>query len=304
MHLARPLSGIYAAAVTPLRSDQSLDLDSLPALLEFLAGRGCHGILLFGTTGEGPSFSPRERLAAFKVAAEFRRARPAVNLLAGTGTPSLDETIELTRQAFELGMDGVVVLPPYYFRKAPEDGLLGWYSEVIRRAVPTDGWLLAYHIPPVSGMPLSIELVSRLKDAHPHQFAGLKDSSADPEHARLLGESFGPDLAVFNGTDRIFSRALEAGASGAITALANLCSPWLRQVWDARRAGEAALQAQAQARLDAARTVLDKYPPAPPLIKMALSHYHGLPAWTVRLPLLPLSPAQAEPVIEDLDQVL
>jgi 4-hydroxy-tetrahydrodipicolinate synthase len=111
--------------------------------------------------------------------------------------------------------------------------LFAWFSQVIRRAVPTDGALLGYHIPSLSGVPLSLDLLANLKDAFPRQFAGLKDSSVDAEHARALGQRFGTDLLVFSGTDSLFSLALEQGAAGCITALANLRSPDLRKVWDA-----------------------------------------------------------------------
>jgi 4-hydroxy-tetrahydrodipicolinate synthase len=129
-----PLAGVYAAAVTPLKNDSSLDLEAVPALLNFLSSRGCHGALFFGTTGEGPSFSPSERETLLRTVCEYRDTVPDFRLLAGTGTPSLSETIELTKLAFDLGYDGVVVLPPYYFRKATDEGLFNWFSEVIKKA--------------------------------------------------------------------------------------------------------------------------------------------------------------------------
>lgn len=282
------LSGVIAAAVTPLDGKGQLDLDSLPAYLGFLARRGCHGALLLGTTGEGPSFAHKERVELMKAALQVRQDHPWFQLLAGTGTPSLEETIANTRSAFDLGLDGVVVLPPYYYRTASEDGLFTWFSDLILRAVPQDGALLGYHIPPVSGVPLSLDLLSRLKDAYPNQFAGIKDSSGSLEHALKLGERFGKELTVFNGNDRLFSAALDSGASGCITAMASLCSPWLRRVWDAHQKGAA--DPVAQRRLDASRSIMDKYPPAPPLVKALLAREYGLPRWSVRPPLLNLSP--------------
>ena len=139
MKSANRLKGVIAAAVTPLSENYSPQLESIPEYLEFLHSRGCHGALLLGTTGEGPSFSPSERQAILKSALEVLAVVPDFILLAGTGTPSLDETIGLTREAFELGFDGVVVLPPYYFRSVTEDGLMRWYGNVIERAVPKEG---------------------------------------------------------------------------------------------------------------------------------------------------------------------
>ncbi|MFQ5616556.1 MAG: dihydrodipicolinate synthase family protein [Anaerolineales bacterium] len=278
-----PLAGVYAAAITPLNPDYTLDPGGLVSLLDFLARRGCHGALLLGTTGEGPSFSSAERREIIRAAQGARRLRTDFRILAGTGTPSLEETIALTREAFDLGCDGVLVLPPYYFRNASEDGLFTWFSEVLRKGVPEDGALLGYHIPGVSGVPLSLDLITRLKDAFPHRFAGLKDSSADPDHARVPGERFGDDLLILNGTDRLLTLALEAGAGGCITALANLTSPDLRRVWDAHLAGKT--DAVAQASLNTARDVLEKYPPAAPLLKALLARLHDFPRWAVKPPL-------------------
>ena len=190
-----PLAGVYSAAVTPLKADFSPDLEAIPSLLDFLAGRGCHGILLLGTTGEGPSFSPEERLGILRAALQVRGMLPATQdgtykILAGTGTPSLTETIALTRSAFDLGYDGVVVLPPYYYRKATDEGLFRYFSELIHKAVPSDGFLLGYHIPGTAGIGFSTDLLARLKDAFPHQFAGIKDSSHDADFARQAGRTF------------------------------------------------------------------------------------------------------------------
>ncbi len=293
------LAGVYAAAVTPLQSDFSPDVDALPELLAYLAQRGCHGTLLFGTTGEGPSFSSDERIEMLRCALQFRQSYPDFRLLLGTGTPSLEETVALTRSAFDLGVDGVVVLPPYYFRSVSDDGLFAWFSYLIHKAVPAGGSLLGYHIPPVSGVALSMDLLSRLKDAFPDRFAGIKDSSADPNHARGLGARFGNDLLILNGTDRLLTQALQAGASGCITALGNLFSPELRRIWDAHQQGKT--DESAQMRLDAARDVSESYPPAPPLIKVILNAWYGFPIWPVRPPLLSLSSEAAEKALAAID---
>ena len=292
--------GVYAAVLTPLTADLSPDLESIPILLDFLAKRGCHGALLLGTTGEGPSFAPPQREQIFRAALHVRQQHSDFQILAGTGTPSLDETVQLTRLAFDLGLDGVVVLPPYYYRQAGDDGLYAWFSHVLQRGVPSGGPLLGYHIPPVSGVPLSIELLKRLKEDFPDRFAGIKDSSSNPEHAVLLGETFGDDLFVLNGNDRLFSLALQNHASGCITALANLKSPDLRRIWDAYQQADdknGEFDAAAQERLDAGRGVVDRYPPAAPLLKALISRLYDFPCWPVLPPLTPMKP-------EDVDKAL
>mgnify|MGYP001214762868 CR=1 FL=1 len=292
-----PLAGVYAAAVTPLRPDSSLDLDSVPVLLKFLAARGCHGIVLFGTTGEGPSFSPAERETLMRAACEARAALPGLRLLAGTGTPSLSETIDLTRLAFELGFDGALAVPPYYFRSATDNGLFLWFSELIQKAVPADGYLLGYHFPRVAGIGFSMELLARLKDAFPVQFAGIKDSSHDADLARDLGKKFGSDLVVLNGTDSYLQLAMQNHAAGCITAPANILSPGLREIWNRMNEGKDATEVQA--RVKKQRDILEKYPPFPPTLKALLHRLHGLPRWSVKPPLESISEEMEEQVVQE-----
>ena len=281
------LSGVYAAAVTPLKSDLSPDLEAVAPFLAFLASRGCHGALIFGTTGEGPSFSPTEREAVWRAALKMREQVPNFKLFAGTGTPSLTETIDLTKLAFDLGFDAVVTLPPYYFRKATDDGLFNWFEQVINKAVPSDGFLFGYHIPSVAGIGFSIELLSRLTESFPSQFAGIKDSSHDEGFAHALGKKFGADLTVFNGTDSDFTLALQNYAAGCITAPANLISPSLRKMYDAFMTGKEI--SSLQKKVSEQKHILDQYQPFPPLIKALLAKLYDQPRWPVRPPLAELS---------------
>ena len=293
-----PLAGVYAAAVTPLKHDSTLDLEAVPVLLRFLAAGGCHGALLFGTTGEGPSFSPKERETFMRSVRVYRQQLPGFKLLAGTGTPSLTESIELTKLAFDLGYDGVVVLPPYYFRKATDEGLFTWFSELIKKAVPTKGHLLGYHIPSAAGVGFSLDLLARLKDTFPTQFAGIKDSSHDESYAAALGQRFGKDLLVLNGTDSYFQHALNNHAQGAITAPANLISEDLREVWDLFQEGKD--PSEAQARVTEQRHILEKYMPFPPILKALLHKQHNFPKWTVKPPLEDVDEKKLEEAVEEL----
>jgi len=294
-----PLSGIYAAAVTPLKSDLSPDLEAVAPFLAFLDSRGCHGALIFGTTGEGPSFSPSERADVWGAAVKVRQQFPDFKLLAGTGTPSLTETIDLTKLAFDLGFDAVVTLPPYYFHKATDDGLFNWFEQVIREAVPSGGFLFGYHIPSAAGIGFSIELLSRLKDSFPNQFGGIKDSSHDEAFTSALGEKFGADLTVFNGTDSHFTLALQNHAAGCITALANIISPDLREIYDLFINGKDA--SSLQRKVSEQRHILEKYQPFPPLLKALLARLYKQPRWLVRPPLVELSKEDEEKVIQEVN---
>lgn len=295
-----PLAGIYAAAVTPLKADYSVAPEAVTPFLNHLAARDCHGALLFGTTGEGPSFGIKERESVLRAALGVRHTYPEFRILAGTGTPSLDETIELTRLAFEIGCDGVVVLPPYYFRKASDDGLFEWFDLVLKRAVPRGKHLLGYHIPAQSGVGLSLDLLARLKDAHPNKFAGIKDSSGDPDYAVALGARFGPDLLVLSGNDGLLLHAMEHHAGGGITAMANLYSPLLRQVWDIFMQGGDAIEDQEE--LNKRRHVLDRYQPFPPILKSMLHRMWGFERWPVRPPLRAATSQAEEACLKELHE--
>lgn len=295
-----PLAGVYAAAVTPLRPDSTLDLEAVPVLLRFLASKGCHGALLFGTTGEGPSFSPKERETLLRSARVYRQQLPGFKLLAGTGTPSLSESIELTKLAFDLGYDGVVVLPPYYFRKATDEGLFNWFSELIAKAVPANKYLLGYHIPSAAGIGFSLDLLARLKTAFPIQFAGVKDSSHDESFSTALGERFGNDLLVLNGTDSHFHHALKNHAQGAITAAANLISEDLREIWDTYQEGKDPLEVQM--RVTEKRHILEKYMPFPPTLKALLHGLYDMPRWVVKPPLEEINESLIEQITNEFSK--
>jgi len=300
MTSSHPLAGVYAAAVTPLRaSDSTLDLESVPILMKFLATRGCHGAVLFGTTGEGPSFSPSERESLMRSARAYKDQLPGFRLIAGTGTPSLSESIDLTKLAFDLGYDAALVVPPYYFRKATDDGLFAWFSELIKEAVPSDKYILGYHFPNVAGIGFSIELLARLKDAFPTQFAGIKDSSHDADLARNLGEKFGSDLVVLTGTDTYLKMAMENKAAGCITAAANLISPDLREAWELIR--EEKDPSEVQEKINQQRYILEKYPPFPPTVKALLHRLHDLPRWAVKPPLESLSAELEEQAVLEFE---
>jgi len=295
------LSGVYAAAVTPLTADLKPDLEAIPELLSFYARRGCHGALLLGTTGEGPSFSPSERTLIYQAGTQVRSQHPGFQLFAGTGTPSLDETIELNKVAFKLGFDGVVVLPPYYFRSASEDGLFDWFTQVIERSVPQEGYLLGYHFPKVSGVALSESLLQRLGERFPAQFGGIKDSSGDITHAQTLIAHL-PKQAILVGNDRLMTTSLQSGAAGCITALANLVSPLLRTVYDAHQQGKTAPAEQEV--INQARLILDELSPFPVSIKALLAELYGFPSWPVKPPLMPFERSTIEQAALQLHPIL
>jgi len=283
------LEGVFAAAVTPLAASGAPDLAALPSLIDFLAGRGCHGVLLLGTTGEGPSFSVRERIEVVREGVRHRSAAwPKLQILAGTGCANLADTIELTRAAFDLGVDAVVTLPAFYYKDLSPQGIAAYFAQLVQAAVPADGRLLIYHIPQVSSVAIPAASLRALRQQFPDQVWGMKDSQDNLAHTLETTAEF-PGFHVFSGSDSILAEALAGGACGSITALANVTSPLNRAVWDAYQKNGAAPEAQ-QALVRARQIVKGLSGPA--AMKAALADLFGFPEWSVRAPLEPL-PSEA-----------
>lgn len=272
------LKGIICAVVTPLRNGRP-DLDNLQRLVTTLKGEGMDGILLLGTTGEGPSFNVAERGAIIEAAKE---ASGDMTVHAGTGFASLTDTIDATRKAFEVGVDSVVVIPPYYYKKVTPQGLATFYKQVLDEAVPDDGLLMLYHIPAVVGIPISTELIDRLLEVDEQRLLGVKDSSGDLPHGVDLCRRY-PQLRIFVGTDHVLLGGLQAGAAGCITAGANVLGPLAVQVYRTFMAGQDA--SEQQALLGAARALLDQYQPSSGMLKSLLALRFANDGWDTRPPL-------------------
>jgi 4-hydroxy-tetrahydrodipicolinate synthase len=290
------LKGVFCAAATPFK-DSKPDLDNLQRHIRQLIDDGCDGVLLLGTTGEGPSLGVEERTAIIETAMAFS---DETMILAGTGSSSLDDTIVNTRRAFDLGVDAVVVIPPYYFKGVNEDGLFAFYQQLFDTAVPDDGLLMAYHIPQVTQVPITAGLLQRLIDYAGDRMAAIKDSSGDLDHSRTIIDRF-PHLRVFVGNDKVLLGGLQANAAGCITAGANVLGTLAVNVYRAFRNNDDAETPQTL--LTHARSVLDQFTPASSTIKHLLSVRYQTVGWDVRPPLTPLPPQKAQELVAALQQL-
>lgn len=290
------LGGVVPAVATPLK-DGELHLANLEVHLRQLAADGSSGVLLLGTTGEGPSLSLAEREAIVEAGREYAGD---MTMMAGTGCASLAETITLTRRAFELGAEAVVVVPPFYFKSVSEEGLLTYYRRLLDEAIPDDGLLVLYHIPQVTGVPISFDLLENLLAVDSERVAGIKDSSGNIHHGRELCREF-PDLRVFVGDDKLLHEGLKAGAVGCITAGGNVLAALGAAVYKAYHDGQDATPYQVQ--LTAARSVLDGFTPFPPSVKSLLAARYGSDGWDVRPPLTALPEADLVALLEALSKL-
>jgi len=228
------MSGAYAAVVTPFTSHGTPDPGQVTDLVLHLKNRDCKGILVGGSTGEAQSLSVKERREVMSAAAH---ASSGLSLLIGTGAASLEDSVDLTRAAYEHNIDAVVVIPPFFYISVTDDGLVAYFSELINRAVPRDGKVLLYHNPILTSTFVTTNLIRKLVDAFPNQVVGIKDSGSDLDYTTALSKEF-PNLEILVGDDRLLLSALELGAAGAITGLSNLFPDFLNDVYSAYRAGK------------------------------------------------------------------
>lgn len=255
------LQGVFAAVLTPMRADLSVDRAAYAAHCRRLLDEGCHGLGIFGTTGEANSLSVAERVAAWEdLVAD---GIPADVLLPGTGACALPDAVTLAREALAVGAPGVLALPPFYYKGVSDDGLLRFFAELIERVGDDRLRLFLYHIPPMAQVGFTPELIGRLLDAYPGVVAGTKDSAGDAARIERLCQEF-PQLTVFAGSERFLLDTLRWGGDGCISATCNVTAPQSRRVYDLWAAGDDAADAE-QAALTEARTFLEGFPPIPAL---------------------------------------
>lgn len=291
--MRRELTGVFAPLVTPFRSDTGeVDLDWVKRHLAFLRSRGCNGVVPAGTTGEGPSLGFDERCRLVDCVVEHAAG---MAVIAGVGTPSLTDTAALVRHAFQAGADSVLVLPPYYYRSIPVKGLIAYYRQLCDRALEPGQQVFLYHIPHVSGVPVTHELLDGLMETHAECVGGIKDSSRDPEALRSFVSRY-PSLRVFCGSDSLADLAFSIGAAGTISVMANLIPDHIQAL--RRVAGTDAAQ-PLQDHLSQARQTLAAYPVIA-AIKYALHRLAGFPLTATRPPNVELSPEQQAALTRDL----
>src|SRR5258708_5387404 len=159
---ATGLAGIFAAVATPVDAAGGVDHGRFADHCRWLLQQGCHGLTPWGTSGESTSFTVEERIEALD---RLIAAGIAVDRMApGTGAAALGDTVKLTRHAVAKGVPGVLVLPSFYFKDQVEDGIFGWFAEIIEKVGDSRLQLYLYNIPQLSGVPISVKVLRRLRD--------------------------------------------------------------------------------------------------------------------------------------------
>ncbi len=291
------VGGVFAAALTPLNADLSVNGKALVDHCRWLLENGCDGLAVLGTTGEANSFSVEERIGIVDTLIEG--GVPGRVLIPGTGCCSIPDTVALSRHAVENGAAGVLMLPPFYYKGVGDDGLFAAYSEVIERVGDARLRVYLYHFPQMSATPISYGLIERLLARYPGTIAGMKDSSGDYANMSGAAKRF-PGFGVFSGSDEFLSPLLRDGGIGCITAVANIAGNRAAEIYAAWGSGDAAAMDAAQEKLSAVRRVVAAYPLSAAL-KDIVARHRGDAAWrTVRPPLVALDDRHSAELAERL----
>lgn len=294
MHLATGgLTGAFAPVVTPFLPDGSPDVARFIQHCRWLISEGA-GLAPFGTNSEANSMSATERMGLLAQLVEA--GLPPSRMLPGTGACAAPEAAQLSRQALQLGCAGVLMLPPFFYKGISDDGLYGYYADVIARIGDSRLKLYLYHIPALSGVPISHTVIERLLRDFPGTVVGIKDSSGDWDNLSAMMSRF-PTLEIFPASESSISKTRPLGARGCISATVNINPGRISRLvneWNSPKG--AALQAE----VDGVRKIVQALPMIAAL-KEVLAQGLSDSAWRrVRPPLQPLSAEQAAQLQADL----
>ena len=280
--------GSMVALVTPMADDGAIDEPALEALVEFHIKNGTDAIVAVGTTGESATLDEEEHCFVIRRTVQIARGR--VPVIAGTGSNSTREAIELTRCAKEAGADACLLVTPYY-NKPTQEGLYLHHKAVAEAvAIPQ----ILYNVPGRTAVDMKTETVQRL--AKVPNIIGIKEATGDIERARSILESCGPEFEVYSGDDATAMELMLAGGHGVISVTANVAPRAMHELCMAALAGERGKAAAINDRLMALHQNL--FVEANPIpVKWAL-HAMGMIGTGIRLPMTVLSP-QYQPVIRE-----
>ena len=222
---------------------------------------------------------------------EWRLGR---QLHCGVMAPTIDGAAEQGRQALDAGARGLLVAPPFYLKGVGDDGLFAWFARVFDAIGPALRGVVVYHIPGQTQIPISNDLVARLRTAYPEAIAGIKDSSGDWASTESFLAAHG-DLAILVGDERLLGRGMRAGAAGSICGVANILPGRLRAVIDG---------ASDDACVDRVVDLIVAHPVLP-AVKALVAHRRGDPGFhAMRPPSQELEASRRQALVAEFDRIM
>ncbi|MBY0339483.1 MAG: 4-hydroxy-tetrahydrodipicolinate synthase [Acetobacteraceae bacterium] len=280
------LKGSLTALITPMREDGSVDEEAYRRLVDWQIAEGTEGLVPCGTTGESPTLSHDEHKRVVEICVEQARGR--VPVVAGTGSNSTAEAVELTRHAKAAGADAALIVTPYY-NKPTQEGMFLHFSAI---ADAVDLPIIIYNIPPRSVIDMTPETMGRL--AKHRNIVGVKDATANLARPLHQKRECGADFVQLSGEDHTALAFLAAGGVGCISVTSNIAPRACAEMHRAWREGRIAEAQAIQDRLLPVHDALfSETSPGP--VKYAASLL-GYGADTCRLPLAPVAPATRQRV--------
>ncbi len=214
--------GVYAAGLSVLNADRTLNVNSTINHASQAIQSGLHGVFFFGSTGQSQLISTNEKK---ELIAKISSHKLKKQFFLGTGSNSLNENIDLIRYAMEYDFKEFLIMPPAYYKGNTDEGIFDFYSRLIN-AVPKVKIIL-YNFEKLSGYKFSVEIVTKLVKTFPNNIIGCKDSSYNLFESLKL-----PNFFIFPGSEAKLLKGLELGCSGCISAITNVTHSLARKVFD------------------------------------------------------------------------
>jgi len=215
------IKGIYAASLSILDKNLALNIDKTIKHAENLIDMGCHGVAIFGSTGQSQLISISEKIQLIN---NLVKSKYKKNYIIGTGLNSLGETVNLMKISISLNFKKFLLMPPAYYKYGDEE-VINYYSRIIEQI--NDCKLILYNFEKLCGYKFSKECVEKLVNKFPKQIIGVKDSSYN-----LFEELKINNFSVLPGSEEKLLKGLKIGCSGIITATCNVTAPLARKVYD------------------------------------------------------------------------
>ena len=280
--------------LTPFDASGRVDTNRAIRFANDLLETGVGGLALFGTTSEGQSLGVKERMDLLD--ALIAAGIPPEKLMVGTGSCALSEAIQMTRHVVDQQCGGVLMVPPYFYKVATDEGIFRFFAEVIETVSSPDLRIYLYHIPPVAHVGFSIELIGKLIEEFPSQVVGLKNSSGDHDYTVALRENY-PQFDVFCGSEDFLLETMKIGGVGCISATGNVNPKEIIELYHNVDTPEAE---QLQKRVSKIRSIVQSRPMIPAL-KAIIAQAYEDPKWFhVKAPLTELPQPVAKELLEEL----
>jgi len=290
-------SGVLAPVITPFNNDLAPDPLRFVKHCKWIVSQG-PSLAVFGTNSESNSLSIYEKSQLLEALVESGVSPK--KLMPGTGCCAISDSIALTKKAVEVKCAGVLMLPPFYYKKVSDQGLFDFYASVIEEVADESLHIYLYHIPPISQIPISLQLIERLATRYPNNIAGIKDSSGDWTHTQAFNDLGIENFAVFCGSESYLLQNMRAGGAGCISATANVNPFLINHLYKCWKDSEAE---RLQEQLTQIRDIFQAYPMIPAL-KAATAIYNQDSAWLrVRPPLTQITDQQYSKLSAELSGI-